>query len=101
MRRLDEPREVIQRGRPGVLAVADLSLQDEHVPDSNVLEAFAIEAPSRFKHDPSEYVALAEEGLNNTEIAKHFGDVSEATVRRGVASVGYKRSETRTGESER
>jgi len=44
------------------------------------------------KHDPSEYVALAEQGLNNTEIANALGDVSEASVRRGLAAAGYRRS---------
>ena len=61
------------------------------------LAAFAHEEPlalppaARTKHDPYEYVALAEEGLNNTEITKALGDVSEASVRRGLAAAGYER----------
>jgi hypothetical protein len=55
-------------------------------------EPLALPPAARTKHDPSEYVALAEEGLNNTEIARALGDVSEASVRRGLAAAGYRRS---------
>ena len=55
-------------------------------------ELLELRPATRFKHHPSEYVTLAEQGLNNTEIAKHFGDVSEATVRRGLTAAGYRRS---------
>jgi hypothetical protein len=55
-------------------------------------EPLALPPVSRSRHEPSEYVALAEQGLNNTEIAKQLGDVSEASVRRGLAAVGYERS---------
>lgn len=41
------------------------------------------------KFDPSVYVALREQGLNNYEVAERLG-VSEASVRRGLAKAGYK-----------
>jgi hypothetical protein len=47
---------------------------------------------SRSRHEPFEYVELAEQGLKNTEIATLLGDVSEASVRRGLAAAGYVRS---------
>lgn len=56
-------------------------------------ELLALPQAARTKHDPFEYVALAEEGLNNTEIANALGDVSEASVRRGLAAAGYTRSD--------
>lgn len=42
------------------------------------------------KHAPSVYVALAETGLNNNEIADKL-DVDEASVRRGLRKAGFKR----------
>jgi hypothetical protein len=86
-------REIRYREKNGYSPLGDLPrlIESAQLPDPNVLEALALPAPSRFKHDPSEYVALAEQGLNNTEIAKHLGDVSEAAVRRGLAAVGYER----------
>lgn len=66
----------------------------------DVREALALPPPMRFKHDPSEYVSLAEQGLNNTEIAKYLGDVSEAAVRRGLAAAGYERRRTWIEETE-
>jgi hypothetical protein len=44
------------------------------------------------KNDPYVYVDLAEQGLNNTEIADRLGDVSEAAVRRGLRKAGYVRA---------
>lgn len=43
------------------------------------------------KHEPAIYVALADEGLNNYQIADKL-DVGEASVRRGLRKVGYRRS---------
>jgi predicted phosphodiesterase len=43
------------------------------------------------KHDPSVYVALANKGLNNYEIADRL-QVSEASVRRGLRKEGYTRT---------
>ena len=59
-------------------------------------EPLALVAGGRPKHHPSEYAALAERGLNNTQIASHLGDVSEASVRRGLAAAGYSRSASGT-----
>jgi predicted phosphodiesterase len=46
---------------------------------------------SEAKHPSSVYVALAEEGLNNYQIAERLG-VGEASVRRGLRKVKYTRS---------
>ena len=61
-------------------------------PEPALPEPRALPAARRLKHDPSEYVELAKQGLNNTQIARHLGDVSEATVRRGLEAAEYRRS---------
>lgn len=47
----------------------------------------ALSARRRAKRDPSEYVALKEQGLTNTEIGSRLG-VSEASVRRWLTAAG-------------
>ena len=97
-------REVRHRERTGSSPLTNLprlikewqSSEDEEFAEA----LLALPPATRFKHDPSEYVALREQGLNNTEIARHFGDVSEAAVRRGLASVDYPRSARQSEESD-
>ncbi len=96
-------REIRHREKTGSSSLTDLPrlIKQQSSECEEFAEALlALPSPTaRFKHDPSEYVELAEQGLNNTEIAKHLGDVSEASVRRGLASVGYKRPSTAIDEA--
>lgn len=43
-------------------------------------------------HDPEEVARLADQGLNNSEIAAKLG-ISEAAVRRSLAKIGYRREQ--------
>jgi hypothetical protein len=82
-------REKTGSGRPDDLP--RLTERQERKAPSLQSERKALPTTSRFKHDPSVYVTLAEQGLNNCEISRHLGDVSEASVRRGLAAAGYSR----------
>lgn len=91
-------REIRHREKTGCSPLNDLprltdaeELEDELAAIAHG-EPLALAPAARTKHDPSEYVALAERGLNNIEVAKALGDVSEASVRRGLAAAGYTRS---------
>jgi hypothetical protein len=86
-------REIRHREKTGSSPLADLPrlTGTDELAESPLGKPQALPPGGRAKRDPSEYVALAEQGLNNTEIAKLLGDVSEASVRRGLASAGYER----------
>jgi hypothetical protein len=88
-------REIRHRERTGSSPLADLPVLTgaNELEEQPADEPLALASEGRPKRDPSEYVALAEQGLNNTEIAKQLGDVSEASVRRGLAAAGYSRSD--------
>jgi hypothetical protein len=88
-------REIRHREKTGSSPLADLPLltRADELREPAVEGPLALPPSSSPKHDPSEYVALAEQGLNNTEIAKRLGDVSEASVRRGLAAAGYSRTD--------
>lgn len=45
---------------------------------------------AKSKYDPKVYVSMREQGMTNYEIARTLTDVDEASVRRGLAKVGYK-----------
>jgi hypothetical protein len=66
-----------------------LTQRQEREAPSLQSERKALPTTSRFKHDPSVYVTLAEQGLNNCEISMHLADVSETSVRRGLTAAGY------------
>jgi hypothetical protein len=85
-------REIRYREKTGSSPLSNLPrLVGADLPEPALPEPLALPAGRRSKRDPSEYVALAEEGLNNTEIARRLGDVSEASVRRGLSAAGYER----------
>jgi hypothetical protein len=86
-------REIRYREKNGSGPLSDLPrlIGADELSESVVDRPLALPPSSGPKHEPSEYVALAEQGLNNTEIARQLGDVSEASVRRGLAAVGYER----------
>ena len=95
-------REIRYREKTGTSPLTDLPrlINTEDYTASQILDMLPIAPPTRFKHDPSEYVELAEQGLNNTEIARCLGDVSEAAVRRGLAAAGYERGRSSAGADE-
>jgi hypothetical protein len=43
------------------------------------------------KYEPTVYIELAEKGYTNVDIADALGDVTEASVRRGLRKAGYVR----------
>lgn len=55
-------------------------------------ETLALSRGSTPKHSPAVYVELWEQGLGPTAIADRLGDVSEASVRRGLKKAGIFRA---------
>ena len=95
--------EIRERERNGSGPLENLPTlsKPEHLPKlstkemaalSEGIELVALPSGSRAKHESWEYVELAEQDLNNRQIAEHLGDVSEASVRRGLKEAGYKRA---------
>lgn len=84
-------REIRYREKTGSSPLSNLPrLVGAEPPEQSLPEPLALPAGRRSKHDPAEYVELAEQGLNNTQIARHLGDVSEAAVRRGLEAADYR-----------
>lgn len=94
-------REIRYRETTGESPLTSLPRLVDTEPEAPEMQAMLAIAPAtRFKHDPSVYVELREQGLNNSEISRHLGDVSESGVRRGLNSVGYKPSSAACEETD-
>ena len=95
-------REIRYREKTGESPLTSLPrlINTEELAAPEIQDMLAIAPATRFKHDPSVYVELREQGLNNTEVARHLGDVSEAAVRRGLASLDYKPSSAASEETD-
>jgi hypothetical protein len=93
--------EISYRERYGSAPLENLPKLSKYLPKlsrrkeaalSEGIELVALPSGSRAKHESWEYVELAEQGLNNRQIAEHLGDVTEASVRRGLREAHYKRA---------
>lgn len=86
--------EMRHRDRTGMSPLENLPTLtwDDGVDVIPIHETPALPHGSAPKHDPSVYVDLREQGYNNCEIAHMLGDVTEASVRRGLNKAGYRTS---------